>query len=265
MGIGDLLRFDGKRVLVTGGSSGMGEATVGLLNEQGAEVHVLDVKAPAQDVASFHEIDLREIDLVDAAVDVIGGPLDVVVNCAGVAPVFGKLDVLLINFCAARHLTDRVIDRYMPDGGVVGSIASVAGRGWRDNLPALCELIGAPDYSSAAAWCEAHPDALDNAYGWSKQALIVYSMLRAVELKERHIRLNTLSPGATATPLMPDFVRGVGQAVFDSVGEIAGRSSQAVEQARPLVFLLSDAASYVNGANLDVDGGFLADLATRER
>src|SRR5688500_16608216 len=97
-------RYDGKRVLVTGGSSGMGDATVALLRALGAEVHVLGIKEPTQDVAGYCETDLRDPAAIDAALAAVGGPIHGLFGCAGLPPTFPLIDVLLCNFCGPRHL-----------------------------------------------------------------------------------------------------------------------------------------------------------------
>ncbi len=65
------LGFAGRRVLVTGAASGMGEATARILGELGAEVHALDVRRPAVPHAAFYEVDLRDPTAIDGAVAVL--------------------------------------------------------------------------------------------------------------------------------------------------------------------------------------------------
>src|SRR5499426_2023043 len=99
--------YEDKRVVVSGGGgAGMGAATVVGLAEMGAEIHVLDLKEPPIEAASHQVVDLRDPDAAAAAIEQIGGQIDALFNCAGLpgAP-FSALDVMLVNFAAARHLT----------------------------------------------------------------------------------------------------------------------------------------------------------------
>ena len=79
----DLLGYKGKRVIVSGCFSGMGEATARALLDLGAEVHGLDFKASALPLASFNQIDLRDPASIEAGVAAIGGTVDALFNCAG--------------------------------------------------------------------------------------------------------------------------------------------------------------------------------------
>ena len=78
----DVLGYKGKRVIVSGCFSGMGEATAKLLLSLGAEVHGLDFKPSSLPLASFTQIDLRDPATIEAAVAGIGGRIDALFNCA---------------------------------------------------------------------------------------------------------------------------------------------------------------------------------------
>src|SRR6516164_5732644 len=76
--------YDGKRVIVVGGGgAGMGAAAVTELADLGAEIHVLDLKEPPVEVASYQSADLRDPGAVASAIDKVGGRVDAVFNCAG--------------------------------------------------------------------------------------------------------------------------------------------------------------------------------------
>ena len=81
----DYLTYQGKRVVVSGCYSGMGEATAKLLLQLGAEVHGLDYKQSSLRLASFTQTDLRDPASIDAAAARIGGKVDALFNCAGLA------------------------------------------------------------------------------------------------------------------------------------------------------------------------------------
>src|SRR5690348_14694507 len=106
----DLWRYDGKRVVVTGCASGIGEHVAGQLTELGAEVVGLDLRRPALQLKEFHEIDLSDEASVDQAVALVGGRVDALFNVAGVSSGIGDpLRVVTTNFLGTRHFTESLI------------------------------------------------------------------------------------------------------------------------------------------------------------
>jgi NAD(P)-dependent dehydrogenase (short-subunit alcohol dehydrogenase family) len=255
--------YEGRRVVVSGGGgAGMGAARVDDLVELGAEVHVLDLKDSSAKVAGHHKADLRDPAAIDAAVERIGGPVHALFNCAGLP---GKphsgMDTMLVNFVAARHLTNRVAP-LMDGGGGVATISSAGGVGWDQMLDVLGELIATDGYDEARAWLEARPELVGEGYLLSKQAIIVWTMHAALDLAPQGIRVNCTSPGPTDTPMMPAFVASMGAEFMEALPRPLGRNSTREEQAHILAFLNSDMASYISGANVFTDGGFWAGLTT---
>ena len=251
--------YEGMRVVVSGGGgAGMGAAVVREVKNLGAEVHVLDLREPPIEVDSYQSADLRDPAAVAAAVDNIGGEIDALFNCAGLpGGKFPDLDVMLVNFVGMRHLADLIVPR-MPSGGAIASISSTAGRGWEQNVDKWMPLVESNGFEAGKAWCEAHPDEITGGYGPSKQAMIIWTMYAAVKLAEKGIRLNCISPGPTDTPMMPSFP----QEVIAKYPIPLGRHSTPDEQAYPLIFLNSRAASYVTGENLITDGGTIGGVST---
>lgn len=260
--------YEGKRVVVSGGGgAGMGAATVEGLAELGAEIHVIDLKEPPIDVASHQVVDLRDPDATATAIANIDGPIDALFNCAGLPGTpFSDVDTMLVNFAAPRHLASLVAPR-MPEGSAIASIASTAGSGYLQNLAKWQPLADTSTFAEAKAWVEAHPEEIATGYTPSKEALIIWTMSGAVEYSQQGIRLNCISPGPTDTPMMPAFEAGaesmgVPASVIDLFAKGLGRRSTPEEQAWPLIFLNSDAASYISGENLVTDGGTIAGVTT---
>lgn len=262
--ISQSLTYKGKSVVVTGCASGMGRATARMLTELGAEVHGLDFQDCEPGLTSFRRFDLRDPASIDAVAQAIGSSvksIDALFNCAGLPTTFPAMDVMKVNYIGTRYLTEQLLP-FMTRGSAIGSISSSGGGiAWAKHLPTLLELLAIEDYDLATAWAEAHPEDVKEGYSLAKEAVIVWTMQKAAELIERGIRINCTLPGATQTPMMVDhFERQSPRAVSAFARPIMRRSSPE-EQARPLIFLNSDAASYINGVALPVDGGFLAGLA----
>ncbi len=172
----DAFRFDGKRVLVLGGASGMGNAAARLADQQGGDVTVLDVKEPVVAVGSYAPIDLREESAIDAALDGLDGPFHALMSCSGVAD--GTPGLPQVNFIGQRHFIESAIDRgIVPDGGAIGMISSIGGSAWPDHLAVIQEFLDTPDFATVSKWIEAHPERGD--YTFSKQAMVVYCARRA--------------------------------------------------------------------------------------
>lgn len=259
----DVLGYEGKRVVVTGAASGMGEATVRVLGPLGAEVIALDVRPVDVPVAVSAEIDLRDQAAIDAVVDGLAAPIDAVFACAGLpGPPFDDLDTLRVNFVGTRHLLERLVP-LMPEGPAVAWVASNAGIGWQGQLATLTELLDTEGFAAGKAWCEQHPDAVGaSAYAFSKQLINAFVAAKAGAYWEKGIRLNCTNPGPTATAMMPHFEEAAGRDLIQAALGPIHRYSTPEEQAWPLVFLNSPRLTYVTGEAFNVDGGFFGALQT---
>nr|WP_237236144.1 coniferyl-alcohol dehydrogenase [Sphingobium sp. RAC03] len=253
--------YKGKRVIVTGCFSGMGEATAKLLLSLGAEVHGLDYKDSALPLASFHNVDLRDPASIDAAVAGIGGKVDALFNCAGLPQSFPAMDVMKVNFIGLRHLTEQVLPLMGPGGAIV-SIASTGGMGWSRRIPTNMEFVTTKGFDAAIAWCESNMDTVKEGYSFSKENVIVWTQYMGAHLIKQGIRINCTLPSPTQTPMMAAFEATSGKDVVAAAAEPMGRYSTPEEQAAGLVLINSDLASIVNGVVFPVDGGFMGGVAT---
>jgi NAD(P)-dependent dehydrogenase (short-subunit alcohol dehydrogenase family) len=259
----DILGYKGKRVIVSGCFSGMGEATARILLDLGAEVHGLDFKDSSLPLASFNRIDLRDPATIEAGVAAIGGRIHGLFNCAGLAGggAFPPMDTFKVNFIGTRHLTDCVLP-LMGQGSAIVSIASTGGLGWSRRIPVHMELLQTKGFEAAVQWAEAHMDQVAEGYAFSKEAVIVWTQFMGAQLIKQGIRINCSLPSPTQTPMMATFHATSGKEIVDAAAEPLGRYTTPEEQAGPLVLLNSDAASVVNGVVLPVDGGFMGGLTT---
>ncbi len=240
--------MDGRRVLVVGGASGIGRATVGLFNEAGARIAVID-RDPwtgSQDIPTpgiALRADVRDTNAVDAAVDAAAaalGALDGLVYCAGVdllAELAETADedwarVLDVNLSGAMRVCRAALKRFAPEGGTIVLVASAAGL---------------------------RPLADRTAYCASKAGLIMFAKALAAELAPRGIRVNALCPGAVETAL---FRTSFADASDPAAAREVIRERYALrriaapeEMASSILFLSSGASSYVTGTALAADGG----------
>jgi NAD(P)-dependent dehydrogenase (short-subunit alcohol dehydrogenase family) len=250
----DAFRYDGKRVLVVGGATGMGAAAAELVQDAGAEVVVMDFAEVTLAGARAIHVNLAERSSIDTAIAECGGPVDVLLSCAGVAD--GTPGIERINFIGHRYMIDQLIaGGLLGRGGAIGFISSAAGLGWESGLTEIQELLAISDWDESVAWVEAHNMA---DYFHTKQIICAYVAGQAFPLLKQGIRINAICPGPTDTPLAQankDMWLGFGA---DFRAEIGTEPATPMEQAYPLVFLCSDAASSVNGIIMITDSGYFS-------
>ena len=257
--IDELWRYDGRRAVVTGCASGIGEHVVRQLTGLGADVVGLDKRRPAFEINEFHEVDLADPLSIDQAVASIGGPVDALFNVAGVSSGIGNPPlVVTINFLGLRHVTEALVPKMAGSlkGPAIVSVSSLAAAAYREHLRAVAPLLNTATMSEGIKWCHAHPDALaGGGYQLSKEAIILYTMRNAAPLGARGIRINCTGPGVTETPILDQLRTAYGQAFLDDIPKPLGRVAGPAEQSSVLLFLNSRAASYITGQVLWVDGG----------
>lgn len=251
----------GRVALVTGGARGLGAAAAKALAAKGAKVVVSDIRDGAETAAAIdgafvkHDVTSEDewIAAVQFAKDTFGG-LDILVNNAGVfwmmpLPMetlenFRKMQQINVEgvFLGLKHSIPAIAERahQWDGGGAVVNLSSVAG------------IVGAPNII---------------AYNASKGAVRLMTKSAALEYAGAKVRVNSVHPGIIDTPMMAEAAEVIeattGQGANTTRDNFAtrhplGRMGRDIDIANAVAFLASDAAAFITGAELVVDGGMTA-------
>jgi NAD(P)-dependent dehydrogenase (short-subunit alcohol dehydrogenase family) len=254
-----LISLRGKRALITGAAGGIGKAIAGRFAEAGADLELIDLDAATlaraeEELSDYgvrvnsHVVDLSCKDQIDALWDALGDGPDILVNNAGIYPFRQFVDtdeafvrrVMEVNLFSVSWMCQQMICRRRKLGGVIINLGSIEAI-----LPFKEDL--------------AH-------YSVSKAGVIALTRALAKEHARHGFRVNAILPGGILTPGTKAAAKGVLNFRFDLIKTgiefmqrlPVGRVGQPDEVARIALVLASDLASYVHGAAIPVDGGFLA-------
>ena len=249
------MNFQGKTIVITGSSSGIGAETARLLRLQGARVIGVDRNEPMITLDGFIKADLSEQSTIDAAIKQLPERIDALCNIAGV-PGTANVDLVArVNYLGLRHLCQRVVER-MPAGGSIVNIASILGAEWPQRVDLHKALGETPSFEAGLAFLAKKPVAQQTCYQYFKEALIVWTVTQSQKwFLERGVRMNCIAPGPVFTPILGDFVSMLGAERVQKDAHRMKRPALADEVAPVIAFLCSDAARWVSGINLPVDGG----------
>ena len=258
--LSELLSLHGQRAIITGAAMGIGKAISFRFAEAGATLDLIDINTTAleklqgeltsyEGEVRIHTLDLSKKTAIDefwAAMK--GNPPTILVNNAGIFPMkpFLEVDeaflqhVLDVNLLSVYWMCQHLVRQGKKQGGVIVNISSVEAI-----LPFRNEL--------------AH-------YDMSKAAVIAFSRAIAKEFGKKGFRVNTLLPGGIITPGTKKIAKQIAKLKFDIIKSgiefrsrlPIGRFGKPDDIARMILVLASDLASYVHGAVIPVDGGFLS-------
>jgi NAD(P)-dependent dehydrogenase (short-subunit alcohol dehydrogenase family) len=249
-----------RTVVVTGAASGIGAATAELARRQGSRVVALDRNVPPDADESWVRVDLADTDSIAAAIACLPEDIDALCNVAGIPGTAPDESVLAVNLLGLRELTEGVVAQ-RPTVTSIVHVASTAGVGWPTLLTPIDELLQTKSMDDGLAWWE-KSGIQEPVYNFSKACLIVYGMRSAWHWHGDGPRVNVVSPGPIETPILPAFRASMGAELLDGVAALTGRNGQSDEVAPVICFLASAASTWVNGANVTVDGGFSGAVAS---
>jgi 3-oxoacyl-[acyl-carrier protein] reductase len=234
-------RFDfmGARVVVTGGTSGIGRATAEAFAGAGAEVTITGTRGRLEDYESapagvtYHALHLDDAGSIAAFADSVGA-LDVLVNNAGhTMPAASFAGALQVNLVAVHELTTRLHAKLrastLPGG------ASVV------NLASMMSFFGSPWF---------------HGYGAAKAGVVQLTKTLAAAWAHEGIRVNAVAPGSIPTGMTAQYAGDPAVREMVNAKTPMGRWGESREIADAILFLSSSAATFITGHTLVVDGGY---------
>ncbi|MET7465050.1 SDR family NAD(P)-dependent oxidoreductase [Nonomuraea sp. NPDC005501] len=250
-------QLEGKVAIVTGGASGIGRATAQLFAEEGARVVVADIDGPGAETTVARINDARPGAAVAVRADV-SAPDDCRLVVDTATRTFGGLHVLFNNAGIIRRTTALHLDVEDWDRVMAVNVRSVFLM-CKYAVPAMTE--GGSIVNTGSGWgLKGGGNALS--YCASKAAVVNMTRALAIDHARAGIRVNSVNPGDTDTPMLRDEARQLGEDwtafASDAADRPMGRAGTPEEIARAVLFLAGDASSYVTGSALVVDGGGLA-------
>lgn len=251
----------GKTILITGVASGIGRRTAELAGQLGAEVIGVDMREPSIHLDAFIKADISSQAGVDDLVARLPQRMDALCNVAGLSGSTGAVPTLAVNFYGLRALSEAVAPK-LREGGAIVNVASIAGFGWRANLNRAISMVGVEGFPDVAKVVAEHEVKDEGSYPLSKELLLLWTFRAAHQelFKSRGIRVNAVSPGPVETPILKQFRDVLGDARVDSDIVRVGRAGTSGDIAPVVLFLCSDGARWVNGANIPADGGLEASI-----
>jgi NAD(P)-dependent dehydrogenase (short-subunit alcohol dehydrogenase family) len=249
-------RFAGRRAIVTGAAGGIGRAIVARLLQEGAVVAALDrdaeslARLPSSPILSRVEVDLASVadarDAVRRAVASLGAPADIVISAAGVYALAPAAKVEEKDWAFNQDINLRA-----PFFVAQAAVAARAG-----DAAATARGMAIVNIASVGAYRSGTGDAALS-YATSKAGLVALTRSMAAEWATQGVRVNVVSPGVIDTSMVRIMDNPEAGAAWLKARVPMGRLGRPEEIAAVVSFLVSDDASYLTGAELIADGGYM--------
>lgn len=254
----DYFKYKGKVCIVTGASSGMGEATTKMLVDLGAKVYALDLnECKVKGIEQFFKCNLSNKREIDTTFNKLPMHIDCFFGIAGLSgSKTNYRETFDCNYTSNMYITLKYLKTRMSTGGAIVYCTSTAGLEWKKFRKEQKKVVN----------CKTWKEVVDNttklannspatfAYMYSKRCLSEFACIQAVALAPLGIRVNNVMPAATNTGMKQEFQNMVGgeENLIKEAG-LAGRLATSEEMANAMVFLNSSMASFISGTDMVVD------------
>lgn len=248
-------------IVLTGVSSGIGARTAQILANRGVPLIGIDRNAPAAFSGTFVQADLSSQDGIDAAAAAVAAAaphgIAGLANIAGVPGTAPWRTVLSVNVFGVRGLI-RALAPLLGEGTAVVNLASNVAVQWRTVKDRCAAFALAEDQAAALDTLAGDDEITGESYLFSKHCVRFLTEHLAAELLPKRIRVNSVSPGPVATPILEDFKKDHGRDKVEGAGALLGRFGDPDDIAPVIDFLLRPESRWVNGSDIRVDGGLAA-------
>lgn len=248
-----------KTIVVTGCASGIGKETARVVKALGGDVLGVDITKTDEHVDELYIADLSDRRTIKALIKALPDGIDGIANIAGLPPTAPANKVLLVNLVGLKFFTENMIPK-LNDGASIVNLASLAGFGWQHSVPSIkaSEELAFEDVDQFILEHRVGNEG-GRSYFFSKEALVVWTMMNRWTWRSRGIRMNSVSPGPVDTPILKDFLETLGERAEED-SRVMDRPGSPEDIAPVVAFLLSDMTIWIRGTNIPVDGGMASNI-----
>jgi len=201
---------------------------------------------------------MRDPKSIDQALKALPNSIDYLVNSAGLPGSFPVEEIFKVNVLGLRYLTEKMLLR-INDGGSIVNVSSGASILWPEHFDEIMTILNTTNFEDGLAACLQTIRDGSETYNFTKEIITVLTKLLSSAEWKRDVSVNSVSPGGVQTDMIPQFRESMGAIVDWSIDKV-GKHASPMDIAKPILWLLSDDAAWINGADLVTDGGLLAGI-----